>query len=79
MRTALAEMSHQQPPTPVGTDNTAGKSRVNRREKQKKSQAIDMIFYWVRDRIPKNHFHIFWKEEKKSGRLCHKTPPDMEP
>ena len=24
-----------------------------------------MQFYWVRDRIRKNHFHIFWEEGKK--------------
>ena len=24
-----------------------------------------MIFYWVRDRIWKNHFHVFWEEGKK--------------
>ena len=29
MRTALADMCHQQPPTPVATDNTAAKSIVN--------------------------------------------------
>ena len=34
--------------------------------KQKISRAIDMIFYWVRDRIRKNHFRIFWEEEKKN-------------
>ena len=29
MRTTLAEMGHQKPPTPVETDNTAAKSIVN--------------------------------------------------
>ena len=24
-----------------------------------------MIFYWVRDRIRQNHFHIFWEEGNK--------------
>ena len=60
-RTALAEMGHQQPPTPVATYNTAENSIVNGTEKQKISRAIDMIFYWVRDRIRQNHFHIFWE------------------
>ena len=34
MRTALAEMGHQQPPTPVETDNTASNSIVNGRAKK---------------------------------------------
>ena len=54
-RTALAEMGHQQPPT---TENTAQKETSM--ERKKISRAIDMIFYWVRDRIRQNHFHIFW-------------------
>ena len=59
-RTALSEMGHQKPPTPVATDNAAANITVNGAEKQKISKAIDMIFYWVRDRIPQNYFHIFW-------------------
>ena len=61
MRTALVEMGHQQPPTPVTTDNTASKIIVNVKSKQKRSRAIDMIFYWVRDIIRQNHSHIFWE------------------
>ena len=34
-RTYLAEMGHQQPPTPVDTDNTAANSIVNGTAKQK--------------------------------------------
>ena len=25
-----------------------------------------MIFYWVRDRIQKNHFYLFWEEGKEN-------------
>ena len=25
-----------------------------------------MIFYWVRERIQQNHFHIFWEEVQKN-------------
>ena len=66
MRTALAEMGHQQPPTLVATDNIATNSIVNGTAKQKRSRAIDMRFYWVRDRIRQNYFHIFWEEGKKN-------------
>ena len=50
-RTALAEMFHIKPPTPMATENTAANKIVNRKAKQKISLAIDMRFYWVRDRI----------------------------
>ena len=65
MRTVLAEMGHIQPPTPGAIDSTAENSTVNGTAKQKRSRAIDMILYWFRDRTRKNHFHIFWEEEKK--------------
>ena len=66
MRTALAKMGHQQPPQPVAKDNTAANGIVNGTSKQKRFRAIDMIFYWFRDRIRQNHFHIFWGEVKKN-------------
>ena len=76
MRTALAEMGYQQPPTLVATDNTAANIIVNGTAKQKISQVIDMIFYWVTERIRQNHFHIFWEEGNKnlSDYITKKTP-----
>ena len=65
IRTELAEMGKQQPPTLVAKYNTAANSIVNGTAKQKRSRAIDMRFYWVRDIIQQNHFHIFWEEGKK--------------
>ena len=45
MRTALSEMFHLQPPTPMAMENTAANIIVNGTSKQKISQAIDMRFY----------------------------------
>ena len=59
-------MGHQQPPTQVEMENTSSNSIFNGMAKQNRSQAIDMKFYWVRDRIRQNHFHIFWEEGKKN-------------
>ena len=61
MRTALAEMVHSQPPTPVATYNTAEISIVNKTVKQERSRSIDKRFYWVRERIKQHRFHIFWE------------------
>ena len=33
---------------------------------KKRSRAIYMRFYWVRDRIRQNHFHIFWEKVNKN-------------
>eukprot|EP00978_Attheya_sp_CCMP212_P019124 scaffold53192_cov32-Attheya_sp.AAC.3 len=57
-------MKHPQPPTPVATDNSAACSIVNDNAKQKRSRAIDMRFYWVRDRVRQGHFHVFWESGK---------------
>ena len=65
-RTALATMGHLQPPTPVATENTAENSTVSGTTKKNISQAIDMRFYWVRDKIQQNHFHILWEEGRKN-------------
>ena len=64
IRVALEEMGHPQPPTPVATDNTTAVSVVKATAKQKRSRAIDMRFYWVRDRMRQKHFHIFWESGK---------------
>ena len=56
----LLEMGHSQRPTLVITAITATNSIVNGIAKQKISRAIDMRFYWGRDRIQKNRFYIFW-------------------
>ena len=46
--------------------NTATNSIINGTAKQKISRAIEMKFYWFRDIIQQNHFHILWEEGKKN-------------
>ena len=50
-RIALEEMGHHQPLTPVVTDNATSDGFVNDNIIQRKSRAIDMILYWVHDRV----------------------------
>eukprot|EP00957_Ditylum_brightwellii_P060094 4563788-Ditylum_brightwellii.AAC.1 len=50
LRLALTEMGHPQPPTPVLTDNPIACGIINTRVKQRRTCAIDMRFYWMRDR-----------------------------
>jgi hypothetical protein len=49
-RNCLIEMGHPQPPTPIRTDNTFARGIVTGTIKQKRSKAIDMGFYWLKDR-----------------------------
>jgi hypothetical protein len=60
LRTTLDEMGHPQPATPVQTDNSTACGIANDNIKQQRSRAIDMWFYWVRDRVNQGQFHIYW-------------------
>jgi hypothetical protein len=60
LRTTLEEMGFPQPPTPVQTDNSTACGIANDNIKQQRSRAIDMRFYWVRDRVKQQQFHIYW-------------------
>lgn len=60
IRNILEEMGHPQPPTRMVTDNLAANNIANDIGKQKRSKAIDMRFYWVKDRVKQGQFHIFW-------------------
>ena len=62
IRTILEEMGHKQPPTFLITDNTAAKSVAEGTAKQRKSRAINMNFYWIRDRINQGQFQIIWEK-----------------
>ena len=64
IRTTLEELGHPQPPTPVQTDNSTASGIVNDTIKQQRSRAIDMRFYWVRDRIKQGQFVVYWAPGK---------------
>jgi hypothetical protein len=51
LRVMLEEMGHHQPPTPIQTDNSTAYGILNNKSNQKRSKAMDMRFYWVRDQI----------------------------
>ena len=57
----LEEMLHPQPPTPVQVYNSTALGIATGTIKQRKSKAIDMWFYWIRDRRNQDQFNIYWK------------------
>ena len=60
LRTALEEMGHPQPATPIQVDNSTACGLANRTIKHRRSKAIDMRFYWVQDCVDRNQFHVYW-------------------
>jgi hypothetical protein len=63
LRTTLIKMDHEQSATPIQTDNACAADVANETVKQHQSKAIDMRFYWIRDRIKQGQFivHYFTK------------------
>jgi hypothetical protein len=61
LRTTLEEMGHPQLTTPIQTDNAFAAGIANATVKQRRSKAIDMRFYWVRDRVDKKQCRVHWR------------------
>ena len=61
IRTTLEEMGHPQPPTPMQVDNSTAEGFANDTIKQKRSKAIDMRFYWIKDRTRQGQFLVYWR------------------
>jgi hypothetical protein len=62
LRTILEDMHHPQPATPIQTDNACAAGICNDTVKQRRSKAMDMRFYWVRDRVRQGHFLVHWRK-----------------
>jgi hypothetical protein len=62
LRNTLIAMGWPQPATPIQTDNSCAEGIINDTVKQRRSKAIDMRFYWVRDRVRQGQFRIHWKK-----------------
>ena len=60
MRQCLIELGHPQPPTPLKTDNSTATGILTGTIKQKRSKAIDMRFYWLKDRVKQRQFDVYW-------------------
>ena len=61
LRTTLTDLGwEQRGPTPVTTDNSTACGIANDTIKQRRSKAIDMRYYWVRDRVAQKHFTVTW-------------------
>ena len=59
-------MGHPQPATKIKTDNSTTDGFVNNTIKQNRSKAIDMRFYWLKDRQQQKQFSIYWDNVKNN-------------
>ena len=62
IRICLAKLGHPQLPTPIKTDNTTAEGLANDTVEQKRSKAIDMRFYWIRDKVQHGQYHVYWRK-----------------
>lgn len=67
IRTTLEEMGHPQPATPIQTDNEVAVGLTHDTVKQRRSKAIDMRFYWIRDRVKQGQFLIYWRPGRENN------------
>jgi len=77
LRTLLITLGHPQPPTPIATDNSTAVGIANDTMTQKRSKAIDMRFYWIRDRVRKGQFIVYWRrgETNRADYFSKHHPP----
>ena len=61
IRITLEEMGHPQPPTPVQVDKSTALGIVTGIIKKRKSKAMDMRLYFIRDRSNQDQLNISWK------------------
>ena len=59
IRTLLLELGHPQPAMPIQVDNSTAKGFANDTIIQKRLKAMDMHFYWIRDRTSQGQFLIY--------------------
>jgi hypothetical protein len=59
-RTTLQELGHPQPPVALETDSTTATGYRNGTIEQKHTKAMDMRFYWIKDRVKQGQFNVYW-------------------
>jgi hypothetical protein len=60
VRTTLAEMGHPQPATSMQVNDSTANGILNGTDKQQRSRAMDMRFYWMKNRTQQGQFNVFW-------------------
>jgi hypothetical protein len=64
--TTLRELGHPQPPIPIQVDNPTSEGFANSTMKQKRSKAMDMRWYWLRDRVRQGQLLVYFRPGKSN-------------
>ena len=59
IRRLLEALGHQQPATPLKTDNSTSNAFVHKLLRQKKSKSWDMWYHWLRDKEQQKYLRVF--------------------
>jgi hypothetical protein len=59
-------MDHPQGKTPIQTNNSTANGVVNGKIQPKQTKAMDMRFYWLKDRETQSFFQFHWKPVKNN-------------
>jgi hypothetical protein len=57
-------LGHEQPETPLRTDNSTAYGILNETIKQKWSKSMDIKYCWLQDRVRQTQFDIYWRPGK---------------
>ena len=60
--TNLEELGHKQGHTPIQLDNKCAVGIINDTMQQKRSKAMDMRFYWLKNRETQKRINVFWNK-----------------
>jgi hypothetical protein len=64
IRIILEEIGHNQPPTPLQTNNSMAEAVINGKVQSKQTKAMDMQFHWLRDQECQQQLRIYWRPGK---------------
>ncbi len=64
LRHILTEMGHPQPRTPIQTGNSTANGVIHNKIQPRQTKAMDMRFYWLRDRESQGQLKIYWRPGK---------------
>lgn len=62
IRHILDCLGHQQPPTPIKSDNCTATGFVNNKIHQRRSKSWDMRFHWLRDKDTQKQIKAYWEK-----------------
>jgi hypothetical protein len=61
LRITVIELGYKKPATPLRTDTSTAFGIVNETIKQKRSNAMDMRYRWLTERVRQKQFDVYWR------------------